>query len=780
MSSRPPVLLLLLLTGLLLIWPCARGQSSWLIDTVGLSVLPSSTVQSGTTVRIRCRVIVSHSDSPDLTHTFQITRNGADVHTLDTTKDSVEYVLNQTRAADSGTYRCHVTVRGKQRTKDKSSTETKLNVIGLQTPTLHLDNPSPYENEEFKATCRAPGEKGSLLFRFYQRLKHREPQLIYEVMSSGNTVKTTLALSHIGEASLYCDCGIRLTSGTQRSNSSTEIQVLVRALNITPIMTVIPSTDVYEGDVLEVTCKVEYKAREGDNFELFLKKGGRILKSTNITILIHRLLVQENLSGELECKAERGNVQKETYIPITAKERFSKPRLTVWPEEIFEGDEFRVTCTVSINDTEKVTNMRTYLYVNGVKVADNASYSVTANAKTNGNYTCRAQPGVPLDTIIKESEAKVVKAKVPVSSPVLRVVGDTLVLGKQFQLLCHSQNGTLPITYILHGPNRETQIRNVNKPGEAVVFNTSAIFKSTDLSSFLCRARNSENRPTVVSGQQLLRSTTIIEPVSKPVLSVRPDVSGISEGNNVTLLCSLQRGSAPINFTWYNVENKRPLYSETSNKLEGTYRLNHVHRLQGGKYFCVSTNPAHEPKQSNAVTISVKLAAWKRGLIAVSCILFLLILLLVFAFKTRLLHFKRKRTGNLSVKSVGTKAERLSLTQAEVNEAANVTPGMMGKSIWSEHLSGSDSDEQNNPEKTEVQYAEVQARRADPNRVPERVDTATVYSEVRNSQQGVPDPADSVSSVTYTLRHKHCNRNEHSSMCCVFVQRDVSLTDTVE
>ena len=46
---------------------------------------------------------------------------------------------------------------------------------------------------------------------------------------------------------------------------------------------------------------------------------------------------------------------------------------------------------------------------------------------------------------------------------------------------------------------------------------------------------------------------------------------------------------------------------------------------------------------------TVKLAGWKKGLIALFCILFILALSLVIAFKTRLPKLKRKRTGELSV-----------------------------------------------------------------------------------------------------------------------------------
>lgn len=100
---------------------------------------------------------------------------------------------------------------------------------------------------------------------------------------------------------------------------------------------------------------------------------------------------------------------------------------------------------------------------------------------------------------------------VPVSKPVLSVVGAMLVLGKPFQLLCHSDSGTLPISYTLYGPDRMPEVKVVSSPGEQAIFNTSAIVKSSDISRLLCHAKNTNNKPPMIgSGQQLLASTKII------------------------------------------------------------------------------------------------------------------------------------------------------------------------------------------------------------------------------------------------------------------------------
>lgn len=99
---------------------------------------------------------------------------------------------------------------------------------GLQTPTLYINNTAPYEGEEFTAVCSAPEEKGSLIFRFYQRFPRGESEIIKQLAPSVNSSETTLKLRPVGDRLLYCDYEINLVSGPRRSNRSVEISVLVK------------------------------------------------------------------------------------------------------------------------------------------------------------------------------------------------------------------------------------------------------------------------------------------------------------------------------------------------------------------------------------------------------------------------------------------------------------------------------------------------------------------------------------------------------------------------
>lgn len=94
----------------------------------------------------------------------------------------------------------------------------------------------------------------------------------------------------------------------------------------------------------------------------------------------------------------------------------------------------------------------------------------------------------------------------------------------------------------------------------------------------------------------------LAEPVSKPVLRIVPNMGDVTEGQDVTLVCSVLRGTAPILFTWHHTEGG-PIANRTSDKLEASYKIIKVRAQQQGAYYCVCTNPASETKHSQRVTI---------------------------------------------------------------------------------------------------------------------------------------------------------------------------------
>uniref|UniRef100_A0A3Q2UMB6 Platelet endothelial cell adhesion molecule n=1 Tax=Fundulus heteroclitus TaxID=8078 RepID=A0A3Q2UMB6_FUNHE len=616
---------------------------AFVIDSVGLTIQPKNNVQSGSTVTIRCQARVSFSNISQIHHLFEIFRNDVQIHTANTTKDSLDYVIDPARVADTGRYHCQVSVKNKH----KSSTNWMLDITGLQTPILRVNNVTPYESEEFKVTCSAPEEKGGLAFNFYQTFRAGQPEWIKQLRSTNNFLETTLTLRHIGDCILSCDYEINVDTRSTRSNSSNGVQIKVKALDITPEMTIIPK-DIYEPDIVEVICKTRSPL---ENIEIFLIKDRTVLKKVSGKALSHQFQSKATLSGELVCKAEWRNVQRDNYKTLTVKEVFSEPQLTLEPGDLFEGETFTLKCLVKFFVPGMIdpSTFKYFFYKDGTRLTSTATYDTVAHPEHNGNYSCKAEGTRHSSVLSKESQTILVKAKVPVSDPVLSVDGGKMFLGKPFQLICRSHNGTFPIKYTVFGPNGLTLNREVSRSEEQAIFDIPLISKTSDLNKFICHAKNNPRSPPKIAlGQQLLTSTMIIEPVSKPKLTILPGVD-ITEGQNINLVCSVQTGSRPINFTWYHQGSPGALVSMSSNKLKESHIIQNANGKHIGKYFCTSTNPADEIKSSDVVTIGVKMAGWKKALIIVFCILLLLTLALVIALKTGLLRLKRKTTANLSV-----------------------------------------------------------------------------------------------------------------------------------
>uniref|UniRef100_A0A4W5KR10 Platelet endothelial cell adhesion molecule n=1 Tax=Hucho hucho TaxID=62062 RepID=A0A4W5KR10_9TELE len=652
----------------------AGAQSIFTIDSVTLKLDPRGEVDSGTFMDLNCEVSVSHDQSHPLTHSFNFLRDDVLVYSKNTTDPAVLHQLTPARAANSGTYKCQVIVQD----KSKSSNTQRLTVTGLQTPVLQVTSQILFEGDEVAANCSAPDEYGSLLFHFYQ-----DQEKIKQVRATGNSVETRLELKHAGDKHLRCYFEI----------------------------TMVPDA--------------------GSGVEFWVK------------YLSHSLSVLEEHSGEYVCKANRGNVQKEAYESIKVKELFSKPVLVMKPREVFERENFTLNCDTDRYSLERINigDVKYSLCRNQVLLASGGNYSATAHPSLNGNYSCQAQAQGRGLKIFKNSTQIVFKAKVPVSIPLLSVVGGRLILGKPFQLQCQSDNGSLPITYTLLGPHRQAKLRVVRNPWDLALFNITSIHRSTDIHNFSCKANNNPRQAHMESsGEHLRRTATIIEPVSRPVLTVIPNMGDVAEGEDLTLTCTVQRGTPPITYTWYHTKSALPLLSKTSNDMRLSLSVQGVSREHGGGYFCVTNNPSNDSQKSAMVTVGVKLAGWKKGLIAAFCILLTVSLIIIIIVKKGLLPFRRERTVELSVKPASTKTdETLRLTHGEVSEAANVTPGVMGRSIWSDHVSGSESDDQTSEETTEVaepQYTEVHPQEVDHTRAPVKKGTDTVYSEVRNSNQG--------------------------------------------
>lgn len=97
----------------------------------------------------------------------------------------------------------------------------------------------------------------------------------------------------------------------------------------------------------------------------------------------------------------------------TPTELFSKPKLTVSPAEIFEGDNFKFSCSITIYVPQRIDNaaVKFSYYKDNVNVTSSQTYIGTAHPSKDGNYTCKVQAQSQTYSFVKESQIVVLKAK---------------------------------------------------------------------------------------------------------------------------------------------------------------------------------------------------------------------------------------------------------------------------------------------------------------------------------------------------------------------------------
>ncbi|XP_078069576.1 Fc receptor-like protein 3 isoform X2 [Mustelus asterias] len=95
-------------------------------------------------------------------------------------------------------------------------------------------------------------------------------------------------------------------------------------------------------------------------------------------------------------------------------------------------------------------------------------------------------------------------------------------------------------------------------------------------------------------------------PVANPHLHISPLNGRVREGSNLTLRCSVNAGSPPMDFTWYR-EGKK-LHMETSSSREVTHQIYHFKESIEGNYSCSVFNNMKSAVYSAGVDVKAEVA----------------------------------------------------------------------------------------------------------------------------------------------------------------------------
>ncbi|XP_056315850.1 platelet endothelial cell adhesion molecule [Danio aesculapii] len=570
---------------ILFLFTSDKANSEFIIKSVNLIIQPRNEVQRGTNVSLICQAEVSQSPGSNPNYEYIFYKDYEMLLTEKTTATHWLYSIPDARVFHSGKYECAVVI-GYQNKKSRS---TDLTVKGLLTPFLSVDQQRLKEGDNVTAVCTAEGEMGSLMFSFRDG-----PDELYRKPTNTQQVEHKLAFEHkrMRTVKMFCYYSISLGSKIEISNNSNVIDIDIQELGIKPEINVMPSTNVIEGDLLTFSCNVDMNHQKNSELRISLVHGHTTL-GLNMGQKAHTMSAKANDSGQYECIASLGAIHKSSFVNITVNELFSVPVLSIQPPEVFEGEHFNITCQTDIFASVRIQreDIKYFIYKEKNVVVSNYRYSNTARNVTNGKYMCVAKA----NGIIKESSSVLFRAKVLVSQPEI-TVDAPVILDKHFWIHCHSQNGSLPITYTLKRNNITVNRTEVSNPHEKACF-IAMISAPSDISSYFCEAENN-GKISVKMSQRL--NKTVIVPVGKPLLTVIPIPGNIEE----------------------------------------------VSRQNSGNYYCEAFNLADKLSKSDIISIEVSLAKWKKSLTAAFCmlILALLVIFIVWCYKTKRVGVNNKES----------------------------------------------------------------------------------------------------------------------------------------
>ncbi|XP_028310070.1 platelet endothelial cell adhesion molecule isoform X3 [Gouania willdenowi] len=703
------LLLLLLLSSYLHQGCQVTAQRLFTIRAVSLTVEPDSDSSRGTNVTLRCQAVVSSSGPEPLVREFSVFRDGSRVYTkTSSSSEDFLYLLPDARVSNSGKYKCEVSIEG----KSMSSESRRLTVRGLSKPALHLNKDVVTEGEEVTATCRAPGETGSIFFYFYDNGNE-----IHEERVNGNQAEATLRFSSAGIHKIRCDYTVLITPDSYKSEESNTAIVSVKELSITPVLEVSPQYQVFEGDTLNIMCTLRNLLRSLDSPQLYLSQGTHLLSSGTTKVNHSMVALAKGPGLTFECRLDMGHVIKVATRTVLVTELFSVPTLTLAPAEVFQKEPMTLTCR-SENVASERLDRKELTYT--LHPLENPLISTDTGVFTGKallfdfNYTCTAEAR----DIVKQSETLTVRPKVSVSTPKISIYGKA-VLGQPIQILCQSDIGSLPINYTLLKGFDEVSTISVQLPGQRAIFRVTAHMPE-ELSKYMCEAKNSHREAPL--SRRL--NATVIVPLANPTLTVLPHLPDISEGDHLYLICAV-KGSPPVTFKWYRVGDKLPLNTTTTDKNHKDFQIPALSKQDSGIYYCEAVNHANTIVQSDRVTIEVRMALWKKAVIGGVSLLVVSLLLLMAC----VLYFRSKRV--------------------RVPRAA--------VSVWSERKPEDVNDEESSTvnHEPDVEYTEVvHPHSVDPTRAaPLRKGTDTVYSELQKSSHDAADHHD-YGSVQYAELNK--------------------------
>ncbi|XP_053308769.1 platelet endothelial cell adhesion molecule [Spea bombifrons] len=708
-------------------------DDTFTINGVKLKALPSSNMTNGDRLQLSCSADIAKTGHFQLNLRFSFYKDDRLLYNITSRNTREVYIINPIRVSMSGTYKCQVDVARKT-----AWDELKVRVTGVSAPNITVSKTEVKEGEDIVATCHAPEEEPPLTFTFYKVIGGRTV-LEKSKITSLKLAQTVFPIEE-GEQIVHFQCDVTVISvpSEGRSPPSAAQIVTVTELFSTPRIEVSPSLNFTEGRNLSVTCSVQTSPAISEEVEITIQKDKQILKSSKTGNAFYSQLATVAHMGQYTCKAELRKASKSSSIFVAVTELFPRPRLhaNVRNLNLNEGDILPLSCAVPGLKWDVLSNQSFYLLKNKdfrKQMNIGGKYSTAVKEADTGSYTCE----ITMSNITKTSDPVHVKVHAPVSKPVLAHESSghrMVVLGDTIELSCWSHNGTLPITYSLFRGTELLGMVEVTSKKPAV-FKVN-VTKSQDLVMYRCLAANRNTRYNH-------SSDTINIPVITPVKGVQfvtiPNDGDVQEGTELSLVCSVEGGTFPIEFHFYVKKGKDLVLKNATSvyKHHAEYVVSPFNKEEDGSYFCKASNRAQHSLQSHAVAMKAVLANWKKGVIG-SFVIFIIVAVIIIS-----LYFylnKKKKGLEVALDMAGTP----NATGSNKEKNAKAEDSYIG-SVQNEDGNHVVNNSGENIGNSDVAYTEVEVDTASPVRAPVTKGTETVYSEIVKCDRDAVEANENVS-----------------------------------
>ncbi|NXA35896.1 PECA1 protein, partial [Eudromia elegans] len=573
------------------------------INTVEIKAQPSAKVKNGAPMSIICHADISKKNDFQLRHNFTIFKNGKLVFMTTSDKGEAQYGIPMARSSDTGDYECTVEAGGKM----KSSSSLHVWVTGMTKPILTAEKKEVLEGEVVKLRCELPEEEPPLYF-FFRKIKMNSTPKEKRVSELYRNFSTTEFAVEEGDNILHFDCfGRRYVNlELETSEPSNRTLVTVKEPFIKPTLNAKPSSNITEGDRIQIECSTVVARLHG--IEIILQKNKTILNSVqDEKLLKYSTVATLDDSGEYLCKVEQGRASKTTKLNVVVAELFPKPVLTASAFQLDENKELTLSCSISGFRKANFSILRRNSNGDLQWLKNSRNLTMRVYVNNTGSYICKAE----VKGIVKESKPVRINVYAPVSKPTLSVVSGLpeVVLGKPLWLICRSVMGTPPITFTFYKGNEVKKI---------VVNNTYATFldeniRRNDKRGYKCDARNHHSSGMKTSN---ILNITVIVPTRNASLGSKPHRQ-VEVGSDIVFVCTVQEGSWPIRFKIFKKTDRDDLVYETSENADRmVWHKEVMKREDTGTYYCIASNQANVDVKSQPITINVILAAWQKGMIA--------------------------------------------------------------------------------------------------------------------------------------------------------------------